>query len=211
LTKLFDPLASDETTVAFRGVETGQATLTVTGVDKDIPLGSSISYDVSTLTKKEDTSAVSAEPVMTELAVAIFAPETGAEEGGQVIEPICTITLRLTYKPSPKDQREELYERLNLASQNKAAAVEELRQVALAASKQQLASRPTKKPAVQAGFLNKKEVKEPSKFKAFYEKTLGPRSLLRQLLPVATNYIIFFGVTTFFHFQGQQLALPPPV
>jgi hypothetical protein len=27
----------------------------------------------------------------------------------------------------------------------------------------------------------------------------------------ARNYIIFFGVSAFFHFQGQMLSLPPPV
>ena len=240
LTKPFDPLAVDPETkenttcVKFEGVETGQATLTVTGHDADIPLGSSIAYDLATLTVRSAEQSTSQDPVVTELPVAILPDEVSshAEEPSElkeestvtestsvqtlVQEATCTITLRLTFQPSAKDQREELYERLNQASKKKAAAVEKLRQVALAASRsqqqRQVVTKPTKKPAVQSGFLNKRGgPKEVSKLQAWYDKTLGPNSLLRRVMPVAKNYLIFFGVVGYFHFQGQQLALPPPV
>jgi hypothetical protein len=44
-----------------------------------------------------------------------------------------------------------------------------------------------------------------------YERAFGPQSFLRQKLPAAKNYIIFFGAIVLFHFKGQELALPPPV
>jgi hypothetical protein len=30
-------------------------------------------------------------------------------------------------------------------------------------------------------------------------------------MPIAKNYVIFFGVMALFHFKGQELALPAPV
>lgn len=221
--KIYDPLGEtteegvNPTTVVFRGVEVGQATMTLSGMDNDIPLGESIAYDVGTLTKRPSDAPVSSEPIVTELAVLILpksSSEAPAEEEKSsdhpVDEAVCTVTLRITYKPSQKDQREVLYEKLSYASQKKAAAVEELRQVALASSRQ-LTESSDKRPAVRSGFLNKKEPKPASKLQAWYDKNLGPNSLLRQMLPVAKNYIIFFGAVVFFHYQGQQFALPPPV
>jgi len=319
LTRLYDPLlqqgdeaAKAESTVVFREVETAQAMLTISAWDVDIPLGTSVAYDVATLfTEHNQQSIGSKEAVVTELSVPILpqsssapsppetssaetapaaetekevtpaetekedtAAETEKEEEKEVAageeavageeaneaapepspapessaaattetttttttapttsgvsEAVCTVTLRISYQPSVQDQRDALYEQLNVVSQKKAAAVEELRQVALAASRQQLTTSsssgnepPTKKPAIQAGFLNRSSNKADkaareadtmwSRLQAWYERTLGPESLVRRVAPVAKNYVIFFGVVTFFHFQGQQLALPPPV
>jgi hypothetical protein len=148
------------------------------------------------------------------------AEEITVEATAQVIQPLCTLTLRITYKPSPKDQREELYELLNKTSQRKAAALDNLRKISLALTTRE-AGNPSmetgvvvaKSPAVKGGFLNKKK-KEPTKMQKLYEKTFGPNSLFLKGIGVvffARNYIVFFGASTFFHFQGQMLSLPPPV
>eukprot|EP00339_Tiarina_fusa_P022933 CAMPEP_0117030862 /NCGR_PEP_ID=MMETSP0472-20121206/22243_1 /TAXON_ID=693140 ORGANISM="Tiarina fusus, Strain LIS" /NCGR_SAMPLE_ID=MMETSP0472 /ASSEMBLY_ACC=CAM_ASM_000603 /LENGTH=360 /DNA_ID=CAMNT_0004739057 /DNA_START=112 /DNA_END=1194 /DNA_ORIENTATION=- len=137
------------------------------------------------------------------------------------LQPICTITLRVTYKPSPKDQREELYELLNKTSQRKAAALENLRKISTALARSGESSSPSKsmssamtKPAVKSGFLNKKKKeKEPTKFEKLYERTIGPNSMLMKAYGItlaAKNFLIFFGAVGFFHFKGQLLALPPP-
>jgi hypothetical protein len=122
----------------------------------------------------------------------------------------------LTYIPSKKDRREELYEVLNKTTQRKAAAVEKLRRAAVSAaranpsgSSSAMTTRSGGQSAVKSGFLNKK--KEPSRLAAFYEKHLGPNSLVQQLAPIAKNYVLFFGFATFMHFKGQMFSLPPPV
>lgn len=151
------------------------------------------------------------------------AEEITVEATAQVIQPLCTLTLRITYKPSPKDQREELYELLNKTSQRKAMALENLRDISMASSQ---ASNNNNSPtesstavtrssnAIKPGFLNKNKKKEPTRMQKLYERTFGPQSLLMMGAGVAVfakNYIIFFGAVSFFHFQGQMLALPPPV
>jgi hypothetical protein len=152
--------------------------------------------------------------------------EITAEATAQVLQPLCTLTLRITYKPSPKDQREELYELLNKTSQIKAAALDNLRKISLTlttTTTTQEADGPSKEtggggvlaksPIIKGGFLNKKK-KEPTKMQKLYEKTFGPNSLFVKGIGVvffARNYIIFFGASTFFHFKGQMLSLPPPV
>lgn len=144
---------------------------------------------------------------LTEKSVAIYA------EGGGDVEltvAICTVTFNVTYKPSAKDQREELYELLNKASEKKSKYVAEMQQAAKLAHR----AAPASTAAVKSGFLNKgtaAKKNEPSKWMQFYEKNLGPQSLLRTIFPVAKNYLIFFGAVILFHFKGQELALPPPV
>mmetsp|Transcript_7082 Transcript_7082/g.10141 ORF Transcript_7082/g.10141 Transcript_7082/m.10141 type:complete len:378 (+) Transcript_7082:143-1276(+) len=139
-----------------------------------------------------------------------------------VVSPVCTVTLRLTFTPSAKDKKEELYEELNKASQRKAQAIERLRRNATAVSRAappSAGSGPdaaSKSTAVKAGFLNKKSAAEtapakPNSFVAFYEKVLGPQSLTWAIFPVVKNYIIFFGCAAFIQFRGHLLALPPPV
>jgi hypothetical protein len=145
-------------------------------------------------------------------------PEVTAE--AVVIQPTCVVTLRVTYKPSPKDQREELYELLNKTSQCKARALEKLRKMSMqmtTTSRGAPDSSPSNttmvKPSMKPGFLNKKK-KEPTRMQKLYERTVGPNSLLRRGLGLAffgKDYLIFFGAITFFHFKGQMLALPPPV
>jgi hypothetical protein len=213
LDKLFDPLAPTENLALFEGVEVSQATLTVSAKDADIALGASASLDVAPLCPVNATSPQA--QYATELAVAIVAA-TDAEESKQdegqskVVQPTCTITLRVTYKPSAKDQREELYDLLNKASQKKVKAIDRLRQCATAVSRAAPPSTGVTEPAVKPGFLNKKK-KEKSKWKQWYDRTLGPQSFLRQMVPIAKNYVIFFGAMAIFHFKGQEMALPAPV
>eukprot|EP00978_Attheya_sp_CCMP212_P004737 scaffold10372_cov44-Attheya_sp.AAC.1 len=138
------------------------------------------------------------------------------EEVQGVVIPICTVTLRIEYVPSPKDIKEELYDVLNQASKKKAAAIDKLRKSAAALSRAAPAAPPTSDPettvtrAVKSGFLNKPKKKQ-SFFSVLYERTVGPSSVLMTVGPKAKNYIIFFGAVVFFQFKGDVLALPPPV
>lgn len=224
LENIFDPKAPSENIAVFSGVEASVATLNVTAKDADIELGVSSLYDVAPLCPVD---AMAPKPeYVTELAVAIVA-EKAEEEfkdsnedltesvSNDVEVPICTVTLRVTYKPSSKDLKEELYDLLNKASQKKAKAIEQLRQSAVAASRaapsELTTTAKSRSPVVKAGFLNKKK-KEPSKLKAWYDRNLGPNSMLRaSIIPIGKNYIIFGTAIALFHFQGHQLAIPAPV
>lgn len=245
---VYDPLNSDSSaaegssTVIFRGVEPSTATLTVSAKDADIPLGSSSPHDVAPLCALDPMDIK--DKYVTELPVAIVAEdsvtttnasvsatveedtrasEADATEEAVAVLPTCTVTLRITYKPSPKDQREELYELLNKTSQHKATALDNLRKVSTQAAASRSAggqdapsgsAGTVTKPSVKPGFLNKqREVKE-SKMKKLYDRTLGPNSPLRAGAFVAfglKDFFIFFGSVAFFHFKGQLLAIPPPV
>jgi hypothetical protein len=240
ISQIFDPLNQDPapegSAVVFKGVEISMATLTVSAKDIDIPLGSSVPHDVAPICSINPMEVK--DEYVTEIPVAIVAEssaeasataETTDEAGGdsaeatstasataEVIVPICTVTLKITYKPSPKDQREELYEILNKTSQRKATALENLRKISMSLVRE--SSSPTKggtvvKSSVKPGFLNKKQ-KEATRMEKLYERTIGPDSILRKGLGVAVvarNYLIFVGAVTLFHFKGQMLALPPPV
>jgi len=131
----------------FRGVEIGQAMLTVTATDVAIPLGTSSATDLAPLLKF-DAMKISDddEEIVKEIQVEVNASssssaeeeKSGEEEGSTASAtappPVCTVTLRLAFVPSSKDRREELYEVLNKTSQRKAAAVEKLRKAAVSAS-----------------------------------------------------------------------------
>ena len=45
----------------------------------------------------------------------------------------------------------------------------------------------------------------------WYDKHLGPESLLRMIFPIARNYLVFAASVALMHYKGQLLALPPPV
>lgn len=228
----------------FHSVETNQATLTLRVMDQDIPLGTSDPLDVAPLCRFDVMQGPPTGPTPQSLQIDIRAPPVPSdkafeaqeetnnkEEEQQESEPdthketnvICSVHLDITFTPSDKDRREELYELLNQCSQRKAAAVEKLRQTAVAASRQQMASSegeagaavvPSKAAAVRAGFLNSKQNKkasQPSRLYQWYSKYLGPDSLLRAILPVAQNYVIFAGFVAWMHSKGQLLALPAPV
>ena len=248
---MYDPLsppsdASPEgSIVVFRGVEPSMATLTVTAKDADIPLGSSTPHEVAPLCKMDPMDIK--DKYTTELPLAIVADDdtggtaavaqasvdnqSSSEQSGEAtaaasvtaIQPTCTVTLRITYKPSPKDQREELYELLNKTSQRKATALDNLRKLSMqqsAAKSDAAASSSSEgtgaKPSVKPGFLNKggKEKENGSKWKKFYDRALSPESMVRRGAMIGfalKDFFIFFGAITFFHFKGQLLAIPPPV
>jgi len=142
--------------------------------------------------------------------------------------PLYTLTVQLEYTPSPNDKRDALYEKLNEVSKRKVAAIDSLRKNAALVNRAKAAasaassstavttkSADKKSPAVRAGFLNKKTEETtappPPFWKRWYEKTIGPKSMLWVVGPVAKNYVIFVGVSLFIHFKGDLLALPPPV
>jgi hypothetical protein len=253
LTKVHDPLDSEAegSLAVFSGVDTSMATLTVSVKDAEFTLGSSEATDVKPLAPLD--AMMPAPQYVSEIPIAIVsdgqaiatmsedsdtgltyedAKEEVVEEGaageagdkGGAVIPVCIVTLRVTYKPSFKDIQDELYDMLNKASQNKAEALDKLRQKAAEAGRvgKSTAAGETSmttttssprggSPAVKRGFLNKKKKDEPSKFKAWYDRMLGPQSFLRQTFPIAKNYIVFFGAIAMFHWKGQLLALPPPV
>merc|ERR1719356_2124376 len=137
--------------------------------------------------------------------------------------PLCTLTVKLEYTPSIDDQRDTLYEKLNDVSKRKVSAIEALRKNTSAVSRS-AASRvkaaevgsgsPTKsdKPAaVKSGFLNKKAAAPVPFWKRWFDKTIGPKSLLWVIGPLAKNYVVFVGVSILMHYKGDLLALPPPV
>mmetsp|Transcript_26808 Transcript_26808/g.42039 ORF Transcript_26808/g.42039 Transcript_26808/m.42039 type:complete len:332 (-) Transcript_26808:111-1106(-) len=131
--------------------------------------------------------------------------------------PLCTLSVQLEYTPSANDKRDSLYEQLNEVSKRKAAAIEKLRQSAAAVNRAKIAESDDVKgkggDVVKAGFLNKSkpEAKAVPFWKRWYEKTIGPKSMLWVVGPIAKNYIIFIGCSVFFHYKGDLLALPPPV
>lgn len=142
------------------------------------------------------------------------------EEGSSILLPTCVLDLKIEYNASTKDQTLILTEKYNAAVARHAVAVDKLRKIGVAvrrakiaaAASSQLATTDNKKPAVKPGFLNKQpKKKEPMFYVRWYEKTLGPNSLFRKVYPIAKNYVLFFGGVLLMHFQGHQLALPPPV
>ena len=145
---------------------------------------------------------------------------------------ICTVTLKVTYKPSAKDQREELYDLLNKTSQRKATALAELRKLSTtkaAAAASSSSTAVTKPSGVKSGFLNKGGANKKStindeennnkgfvsKVKNWYGRFVtGPESIVMKTAfwgVVTKDFWIFFGAVGFFHFNGHVLALPPPV
>ena len=154
----------------------------------------------------------------------------GVVKGGNttkvILLPLCTLTLQLTYYPSSDEKRDALYDKLNEVSKRKVAAIESLRKSAGIVSRARAAEEEAegiivKKggPAVKSGFLNRSKAGEDSKslsssptfMKRWYDKTVGPQSMLWVIGPIATNYVLFVGVTLFLHYKGDLLALPPPV
>jgi len=146
---------------------------------------------------------------------------TSSKPSAVVQKPICAVKLRVEFEPSTKDLQEAISDKLNEASKKKALAINRLRQSAAAVSRSAKASDSTAADssssgaAVKSGFLNKKTAdtkkKEPNFMVRWYEKTLGPNSLMRTVGPIMKNYVIFFAAVIYMHYRGQDLALPPPV
>lgn len=139
--------------------------------------------------------------------------------------PLCSITLRVEYRPSQTDVLDELYTLLNQASKTKSSAIEELRKRAMDISRStdNTASTPadlstpeevslTSSAAVKSGFLNKSKKKNSDGFfTKWYQKTIGPKSTFRLMMPIFQNHCLFFGVVALMHFKGNFLEIPAPV
>ena len=214
----------------FEGVETSVATLAVDAMDADIPLGAAANpIEIAPLCAMEDPKQPK-EEYTSEVSVDIVAAssETETEEGEAKPEPVlCSATLKVTYKPSSKDQREELYDLLNKTSQKKATALSELRKRSIEKARAGAASaaasgtvaKPTK-PSVKPGFLNKGKGGEDeeekgvvSSIKNWYKRVTAPDSMLMKtafFAIVTKDFWIFFGAVGFMHYRGNALALPPP-
>ena len=230
---MYDPSntePSDDVKATFHGVATAVSTLTVSAIADEKEIGSSAPHDLAPL------CVASSDKYETEVPIAIVANNFG-DEGkvecqdteatnedeesteAKVVQPTCTLTLRLVYQPSNNDKKEELYQLLNKKSEKKAAALENLSKISMNMTRTGADRSPSKspaatvaKPSVKPGFLNKKKA-EVSRVRSLYEKTMGPNSMLRTslgLLFLTKDYLIFFGAISFFHFGGQFLALPAP-
>lgn len=148
---------------------------------------------------------------------------TSASPTTEVLLPTCTVDIRVEFNPSSRDEEAVLCDLLNKATKKKAQAIDRLRKAAELMNRSRQSSSNaastmvTKSDtAVKAGFLNKASKssatkKEPIALVRWYNKYLGPQSLARIVFPVAKNYLLFFGGIVLMHFQGHQLALPPPV
>ncbi len=171
-------LSAEKESVTFQDVETNQATLTVT--------------------LKDDTNTVgTSEP----LEVASFL-ESKQQDVSVKIGESTTIQLSVTFEPSKKDLREDLYEQLHQTTQKKVQAREEWRQ--LESSKVVPASSTTsKKPAVASGFLQKNK-QQPSKLKQYYQTA-------QTVVPMVKNYVLFGGFVVLCHMGGHLLVIPAPV
>lgn len=175
--------------------------------------------------EEESIELVEADETTEEKVAETTTTTTDAPDASIVI-PICVVKFRMEYTPSIEDKKQALYEKLNEASRRRALAIENLRKAvtlkpsasnAVTTSTGTTAAAASKsknpKPAVKPGFLNKssKAKKKVNPFFAFYQKNFGPTSMLRKaIIPIAKNYVIFFGACIFMHFRGQELALPPP-
>jgi hypothetical protein len=198
--KLHDPNdpPAEGSVAIFQGVETSTATLTVSAKDADIELGSSSPMDVSTLFHGTDQQP----PHIATTDVSILNQE----------ETICSATLRITYTPSAKDQREELYDSLEKVVATKNRSIGDLNAAARAVTRAKQSQ-----IAVKPGFLNNQSKagaaakKERMGIVEMFYKYLGPQSWVHQYWNDRKNYIIFFGAVLLMHFKGQELALPPPV
>ena len=150
--------------------------------------------------------------------------------------PLCTLALRVAYFPSAEDRRDALYDRLNEVSKRKVAAIEALRRSAGVVNRARVEAEEAAGgsgggkrgggaggQAVKSGFLNKSKPPPgdrstpppppppPPFWKRWYDRTLGPRSMLWVAGPIAFNYVLFGAASLFLHFKGDLLALPPPV
>ena len=162
-------------------------------------------------TKAGDSETVDVEPESKETEAEVIT--TNAESTIQV--PTCTIHFRIEYESSVDDQNAVLYDLLNSTMKRKSASIDKLRKSAASLTRAKggasTAMTTTSKPAVKPGFLNKKSRKDPIFLVRWYNKTIGPGSMLRTVFPIAKNYVLFFGGVALMHFQGHQLSLPPPV
>lgn len=223
LTQLFDPLdpTAEGSVACFKGVEIAQAILSVVASDADIPLGTSESLDVAALCLFDPMDVK--DKYVQEIPVAIIADESNnntttdnsSVEKAAVIQPVCTITFRVTYKPSTKDQVEELNVLLGKAASKRKAAMNDVRQLATAAAQAKApgTSSGGAGTVIKSGFLNQKipEKKEESKLMQFYTKGVRQLKTAATFFMMMKNYAFFFGAVGALHFYGQELALPPPV
>lgn len=163
---------------------------------------------VETKSSEDGVEVVSAEKDEKEEATA--KDETTKTDAVQPLLPICTVQVKVEFEPSKKDQMDALYAQLNEASKRKSKAIDALRKSATAVGRTAVPKEPTAQ-AVKSGFLNAKKKKEIPLWKRWYEKTIGPKSMMRMIAPVFKNYALFFGAVAFFHYRGGDMALEPPV
>jgi hypothetical protein len=184
-------------------------------VDDDAEKGEEENNDVM---PKEDSKDEAPGDAVEEIKPAQDATDGGNKES-KVQVPVCTLSVHLEYTPSLNDKRDALYDQLNEVSKRKAAAIDSLRKNASAVNRAKIeegsSGADRKSAAVKSGFLNKPKasgkVAPPPFWQRWYEKTIGPKSMLWVVGPIAKNYVIFFAVSAFFHYKGDLLALPPPV
>jgi len=202
-----------------------ETTTTVTAAEEEEKTTSATSTTTTTTTTVSDDEEEK-EQESSKLQPSTTTPTptttTTTSRSTSALIPTCTIDIRVEFNSSPSGVKDALYDLLNKASRKKAEAIGRLRKAAEEMNRSKPTSDTTStamvtKPetAVKKGFLNKtastSTKKEPMVLVRWYRKYLGPESFARVAFPVAKNYLLFFGGLFVMHFQGHQLALPPPV
>ena len=220
--------ANDGSVCVFCDVEVGQATLSIDAFDLDITLGSSIAYDLKPFTSDIlDLLKPESGPYTVNVPIPILPPGSSTnstkDEAILPAEAVCSVTLKLEYQPAEKDKRDLLFEKLASANEKKTAAIEVLRELTQVAAKYKTTTKEeskkggdVSKPLIKPGFLNKEKPKPEDtnflkKVTLWYERNLGPASIVGQLVPMAKNYVLFFGFIAIAHYRGHSIALPAPV
>ena len=188
-----------------------------------------LTTDVTDETKTTTTDETKSTPISTTDGAneTKTTDEPKTNKDSSVIVPICVLTLQVEFIPSKKEEQDALYDLFNTTFTQKSKAVEKLQKSAAAVSQSKqtksdesssalttsTVGKKNPKPAVKPGFLNKKssKTKESNFFIKLYNRSIGPESMFRKVLPIAKNYFLFFGAIALFHFKGNELALPPPV
>ena len=234
---LYLPPTASSSTTTFSGVETGQATLSMT-LEWDTATKSETTFmDVSKFTHEllnvsqlnlPSSTAIKLESYETTLRIPIL--PIGKTNAGEA-EALCTVTMNVKYVPSYKDIREELCDCIGKIATQKAIAREELRKASLMVhelSSHTKNNNPKPTTAVRSGFLqkNSKSAVTTTTGDAATTATGTPthpwytgtmewcrRTVTNTLFlaPMVKNYIFFIAFTVVTHYYGHQLAIPPPV
>jgi len=199
-----------------------ETTTTVTAVEQEEETTSAAATTTTTVLDNEEEKEQESSKLQPSTTTPTPTTTTTTSCSKSALIPTCTIDIRVEFNPSPGGEKDALYDLLNKASRKKAEAIGRLRKAAkeMNQSKPMLDTTSTAMvtklaTAVKKGFLNK-TASTPTKKKSivlvrWYRKYLGPESMAKAAFPVAKNYLLFFGGLFVMHFQGHQLALPPPV
>jgi hypothetical protein len=187
--------------------------LSFSAKDVDIPLGASAALSLEPLAQvgDKDMSVQADCEVVREEEVAIVAEGEAAEgEGGTLLTPTCTLTVKFVYKMGLAERTNKVVAEINQAQEERQKIIEEMRKVAAS----QVAPRESKQQAVSQGFLNNsgspKAAKKASMMTRSYNFFAAPDSFFMTFVPKYKNIAIFMVGVGVMHVFGDELALAAP-